>query len=162
MSNNLRVASVVSAKILVVDDNVDGLELLSVVLSQEGFTVFTAEDGLTAYQLAQAILPQLIITDLRMPGMSGIELIKRLRQHPEVGSVPIVALTANTEVVGEAAEAGADRVVTKPVMLDDLLNTIKPLLSLTGLLVAALRVVQHLGLIYEQLDQLAHFCYLLV
>ncbi|HXG68139.1 MAG TPA: response regulator [Blastocatellia bacterium] len=116
-------------KILVVDDNPDGLELLEALLTLEGFAVVSAEGGRQALNLARTELPQLIITDIRMPGLNGIELIRLLRNLPEFATRPIIALTANVEAKSDAAEAGANSVLIKPVLVDTLLNTVASLLN---------------------------------
>ena len=117
-------------KILVVDDSDDTREMMAKLLELESFTVVTAEDGSAGLNLANAEQPDLIITDINMPNMNGIEMIKRLRQLPRFGGVPIMAITAyGNGVAREALEAGADRAATKPVQFNTLIVEIRELLS---------------------------------
>ena len=118
------------SKILVVDDSDDTREMMAKLLELESFTVVTAEDGSAGLTLANAEMPDLIITDINMPNMNGIEMIKRLRKLPMFGSVPIMAITAyGNGVAREALEAGADRAATKPVQFNALVIEIRELLS---------------------------------
>jgi len=120
----------VQTKILVVDDSDDTREMMAKLLELESFTVVTAEDGSAGLKLANDEQPDLIITDINMPNMNGIEMIKRLRQLPRFGDVPIMAITAyGNGVAREALEAGADRAATKPVQFNTLVVEIRELLS---------------------------------
>lgn len=116
-------------KILVVDDSDDTREMMAKLLELEAFTVVTAEDGSAGLKIADAELPDLIITDINMPNLNGIEMIKRLRKRAGFGKVPIMAITAyGNGVAKEALAAGADRAATKPVQFDALLVEIRELL----------------------------------
>ena len=118
------------SKILVVDDSDDTREMMAKLLELESFTVVTAEDGSAGLNLADAELPDLIITDINMPNMNGIEMIRRLREQPVFASIPIMAITAyGNGVAKEALEAGADRAATKPVQFNALVVQIRELLS---------------------------------
>lgn len=103
-------------KILVADDEADVLNLLSLHLKKEGFDVLKAEDGARAVRIAMDESPALIVLDLMMPGMSGLEVTKRLKQSPETARIPILMLTARAEEVDRIVglELGADDYVTKP------------------------------------------------
>ena len=117
-------------KILVVDDSADTREMMAKLLELEAFTVVTAEDGRRGLQVADDELPDLIITDINMPNMSGIEMIKELRKQPWCQSVPIMAITAyGNGVAKDALEAGADRAATKPIQFNAVIVEIKELLS---------------------------------
>ena len=117
-------------KILVVDDSDDTREMMAKLLELEAFTVITAEDGRAGLNIADTELPDLIITDVHMPIMNGIEMIRQLRKRPGFGGVPIMAITAyGNGVAKEALEAGADRAATKPVQFNALLVEIRKLLS---------------------------------
>lgn len=103
--------------------------MMAKLLELEAFTVVTAEDGSAGLNIADAELPDLIITDINMPNLNGIEMIKQLRQRAEFGKVPIMAITAyGNGVAKEALEAGADRAATKPVQFTALLDEIRQLL----------------------------------
>jgi two-component system alkaline phosphatase synthesis response regulator PhoP len=81
-------------KILIADDEVHIIQVVAIKLKNNGFEVITAENGQKAYELACEQMPDLIITDFQMPVMTGLELIKNLRQNPDTASVPVIMLTA--------------------------------------------------------------------
>jgi CheY-like chemotaxis protein len=120
----------VEQKILVVDDSDDTREMMAKLLELEAFTVVTAEDGSAGLDVAANEHPDLIITDINMPNLNGIEMIKELRKRPAFGRVPIMAITAyGNGVAKEALEAGANRATTKPVQFNALIEEIKQLLK---------------------------------
>jgi CheY-like chemotaxis protein len=80
-------------RILVVDDEPVVLEALEALLRQEGHQVLTASDGEAALRLAQAERPDIILLDLHLPGLSGFEVVNRLRQVPELAAVPVIAFS---------------------------------------------------------------------
>lgn len=126
------------SKILVVDDSDDTREMMAKLLELESFTVVTAEDGSAGLDTADAERPDLIITDVNMPRMNGIEMIKRLREQDGFATVPIMAITAyGNGVAKEALEAGANRAATKPIQFAELVVEIKELLE------ASRRVTNH-------------------
>lgn len=126
------------SKILVVDDSDDTREMMAKLLELESFTVVTAEDGSAGLDTADAERPDLIITDVNMPRMNGIEMIKRLREQDGFATVPIMAITAyGNGVAKEALEAGANRAATKPIQFTELVVEIKELLE------ASRRVTNH-------------------
>jgi len=97
-------------RILLVDDEPDVLDFLSYNLKKKGFEVFTASDGKSAIQVAKKVLPSLIILDVMMPVMDGIEACREMRQIPEIKDTLIMFLTARTEEYSQVAglEAGGD------------------------------------------------------
>ena len=116
-------------KILVVDDSDDTRDMMTRLLEMEAFTVVTAEDGNAGLDAAATERPDLIITDINMPNLNGLEMIKELRQRPGFESIPIMAITAyGNSVVKEALDAGADRAATKPVQFRSLALEIKDML----------------------------------
>ena len=116
--------------ILVAEDNPDAREMLSFILTGEGFSVITAEDGQQALDLIGRAPPDLVITDIQMPNLNGIELIKRLRGQSQSSRVPIVVMSAlGSGVVSEAIKAGANQSTPKPMQLEALLGLIQQLLS---------------------------------
>lgn len=117
-------------KILIVDDSDDTREMMAKLLELEMFTVFTAEDGSAGLRVAAEQQPNLIITDINMPNMNGIEMIKHLRKQPGIEQVPIMAITAyGNGVANEALEAGANRAATKPIQFSALIVEIRKLLD---------------------------------
>jgi DNA-binding response OmpR family regulator len=122
-------ANLLVEKILIVDDNSDTRELLAKLLELESFTVVTAEDGLMGLKMASDELPDLIVTDITMPNLNGIDMIRLLRKKLEFKQMPIVTITAyGRSTVDKAIEAGADLALTKPVEFDALINDINHLL----------------------------------
>lgn len=104
-------------QILVVDDSVDNLMLSRLLLQSEGYVVRTAENAEEALTLLGSYTPELILMDIQLPGMDGLELTRRLRQRPELENAPIVALTAYAMPGDEAQarEAGCNGYITKPI-----------------------------------------------
>lgn len=101
--------------VLVIDDNIDIVNYIAQVLS-DSFVVLTATDGSSGLALAQEKIPDIIITDLMMPKMSGVEMISKLKESAATSFIPIVVITAKVaeEARVEAYEAGADAFITKP------------------------------------------------
>jgi len=103
-------------KILVVDDTPDAREFMASILELERFEVVMAADGLEGIEQARSESPDLIITDLTMPRLPGIEMIQKLRSMPEFKSVPILAVTSHgMEKAMDALRAGANRALARPV-----------------------------------------------
>jgi two-component system phosphate regulon response regulator PhoB len=119
-----------SSKILVVDDEPDVVELVSLSLRNAGFSVITADNGATAIQKAKSDLPQLVLLDLMLPQMSGLEVCKVLKKHAPTSHIPIIMLTAKAEEVDKIVgfELGADDYVTKPFSPRELVLRIQSML----------------------------------
>ena len=117
-------------KILVVDDEEDILELVRFNLSKEGYQVICAATGEKAVEMARAELPDLMVLDLMLPGMDGLEAAKFLKNNPETQNIPIVMLTAKGEEsdVVTGLELGADDYVVKPFSPRILLARVKAVL----------------------------------
>lgn len=116
-------------KVLLVDDEVDVLEILAYNLRQEGYEPLTAEDGQVALELARTHQPSLILLDIMMPGMDGLEVCRQLRKLPETRESHIIFLTARSEEFAEMAgfEAGADDFLVKPIRPKALISRLKAL-----------------------------------
>ncbi len=117
-------------KILVVDDEPDILEILSYNLRKEGYEVFTAADGKEALKVARAERPDLIILDIMMPGIDGVEVCRILRSEPAFENTLIAFLTARHEDYSQIAalDVGGDDYVTKPIRPRVLISRVKALL----------------------------------
>jgi len=117
-------------KILVVDDEEDILQFLSYNLEKEGAKVYTAKNGLIAIEVAMKKKPDLILLDVMMPEMDGVETCMRFRELPETKNVIIAFLTARGEDYSQIAgfDAGADDFVTKPIKPRVLISRLKALL----------------------------------
>lgn len=118
------------AKILIVDDEPDILEFLRYNLEKEQFIVFSAGDGITGYQLAQREKPDLIILDIMMPKMDGVELCRLIRSNEELKNTLVTFLTARDEEYSQIAalDTGGDDYITKPIRPRVLVSRIKALL----------------------------------
>ncbi|HEX7181781.1 MAG TPA: ATP-binding protein [Thermoanaerobaculia bacterium] len=109
-------------KILIVEDNVDSADMLSVMLKLGGHEVRTAHDGPAALEAARSFQPQAVLCDIGLPGMNGYEVAARLRERPEFERTPLIALTGygQEEARRRAREAGFDHHIVKPVEPDAL------------------------------------------
>ena len=118
-------------KILIVDDEADILEFLSYNLEKEGFKVYTAQNGEEAIKKTAEKEPQLILMDVMMPEMDGIEACEKIRQLQGFDNIIIAFLTARGEDYSQIAgfEAGADDYITKPIKPKVLISRIKALLK---------------------------------
>ena len=105
-----------SKRILLVDDYPDALEIWGLYLRSLGYEVQTADDGLTAVEQAHKYLPDIIVLDLELPGITGFEAAVRLRQAPDTAAIPLIAATGYSHVkqLNQARESGFDSIVVKP------------------------------------------------
>ena len=117
-------------KILLVDDEPDILEIVGYNLSSEGYQVITAENGLEAVKKAKKEKPHLIIMDVMMPEMDGIEACEQIRKNPDLTNTIIAFLTARGEDYSQVAgfDAGADDYITKPIKPKVLVSKVNALL----------------------------------
>ncbi|HEX8458746.1 MAG TPA: response regulator [Pyrinomonadaceae bacterium] len=117
-------------KILVAEDDEVARQLMCMTLERQGFDVLTAEDGLKAYELALTLRPDLIITDVSMPGADGAHLVRRVRDTSEIAATPIVVTTGfGTGSATFTLTVGADAYEPKPVNPLSLIETVRRLLS---------------------------------
>ena len=133
-------------KILCIEDNPDTQRMLSFLLTQAGYEVITADDGLQGVQKAKAWRPALILMDMMMPRMSGVEAVRRLRKMKVTKDIPILMLSAYQEqaLIDEAIQAGADDYLIKTVLPDDLTDIIDRYLEV-GSAVLAKRLIRLRG-----------------
>lgn len=117
-------------KILLVDDEPDILEIISYSLESAGYKIYKANNGLEAIKIAKKIIPDLIIMDLMMPHMNGIDACEKIRKSDNLNDVIITFLSARGEDFSKIAgfEAGADDYITKPIKPKVLLSKVKALL----------------------------------
>jgi DNA-binding response OmpR family regulator len=120
--------------VLVVEDDPTILQLLEVNFEMEGFLVLTAEDGEEGLAVAREAIPDVIVSDVMMPKMSGLEMVAALKADPLTTGIPVVLLSAKaqgTDVRG-GLEAGADDYVTKPFEPLDLIDRVNAVLLRKG------------------------------
>ena len=112
-----------SKKILVVDDNIDSIMILRSILESQGFTVLAAQSGLEALEIVARELPDLVLLDVMMPQMSGIEVLERIKTTHATSKVPVIMVTAEIqdEDVMTGYQHGADYYITKPCTAKQLL-----------------------------------------
>jgi two-component system, OmpR family, alkaline phosphatase synthesis response regulator PhoP len=121
-------------KILLIDDEPDILEFLSYNLKKENYLVFTAENGRSGIEIAKEEKPDLIILDVMMPGMDGMETCAEIRKQPKLKNTLIDFLTARSEDYSQIAgfDVGADDYISKPIKPKVLLSRVKALLRRSG------------------------------
>ena len=119
-----------NTKILLVDDEPDLLEIIGYNLALEGYQIFAAANGKEAIAKAKKVIPDLIIMDVMMPEMDGMEACENIRKIPELSNVLITFLTARSEDYSQVAgfDAGADDYITKPIKPKVLVSKVKALL----------------------------------
>ncbi len=129
-NNDMAVQVTNQFRILLVDDEPDILEFLSYHLKKEGYHVFTSSSGSDALKLAATILPHIIILDVMMPDLDGMETCRQIREIPKLKNVLIAFLTARNEDYSQIAgfDVGADDYITKPIKPRVLSSRIKALL----------------------------------
>jgi two-component system cell cycle response regulator DivK len=120
------------ANVLLVEDDLDGRRLYAEWLTQAGFIVNQAHNGLQALERAFASVPDVVVTDLNIPGIDGFELTRRLKQDPRTRLVPVLAVTGYAAFAadpGRAQRAGCEAVLEKPCSPQDLETAIRRLIS---------------------------------
>lgn len=122
--------AVVQQKLLIVEDDLTVREMLALVLGEAGYCVITADDGAAGLAQARAEQPDLILTDIEMPNLDGIQMIRRLRQEPACQAIPVVVLSAvHTGILTQAVAAGANEAMAKPVRLVSLVRLVRQILG---------------------------------
>jgi len=122
-------------KILVVDDHEDNIELLRARLEARGYEVFGASDGQAALDQVDKVCPDLILLDVMMPKMDGMEVVRRLKANDKLPFIPVIMQTAldSTENKVEGLDAGADDYITKPINFAELEARVNSLLRIKAL-----------------------------
>ena len=120
--------------ILIVDDYPDALDIWAIYLQSMGYRVSTAADGLSAVAKAEELLPDLIVLDLELPGLTGFEVAQRLRATPATSPIPLIAATgySHARQLDMARQSGFDAVVVKPCDPDMLVQEIERLLPVNA------------------------------
>ena len=103
--------------ILIIDDNLLNLELISFLLTSKGYNVYTVSNAKEALEMLKSLLPRLILMDIQLPGMDGLELTMQLKADPKFKSIPIIAITAYAMKADKdrAFAAGCDGYIAKPI-----------------------------------------------
>ncbi len=123
-----------SVRVLAVDDNPEALFALKELLTQKGFSVVTASTGEDALKLLESDLPDIILLDVSMPGISGLEVTRIIKSDPEKRLIPLVLLTANSDLddLTQGLDAGADNYIVKPYRPDELIARIHAMVRTRG------------------------------
>ncbi len=121
--------------VLVIEDNDGNMRLFHDVLQAHGYNVLQAKDGMEGWRMAREHRPDLILTDIQLPGVSGLEVTKRLKADESLKSIPVIAITAFATADHEEKirEGGCDAYIVKPILLFNFLQTVerfaKPLMA---------------------------------
>ena len=113
-------------KILIIDDDLGIMPLLAYGLKQSGYGVFGGRNGLEALELAARLMPDLILIDVELPGISGAEAARMLKKDEELKHIPVILMSSGHEKTGEGPEACcADAYISKPFRFDDVCGMVK-------------------------------------
>jgi phosphate regulon transcriptional regulator PhoB len=121
-------------KILITDDERDIVDLISYNLEKEGFSIIKAYDGEKALSLIRTQKPDLIILDLMLPRINGLDVCKAIRKNPETSALPVIMLTAKTDETDKVTglEVGADDYITKPFSVKELVARVRAVMRRLG------------------------------
>ncbi|HVO85234.1 MAG TPA: response regulator [Syntrophobacteria bacterium] len=144
----------ISEKVLVVDDEEQIRELLREFLVGAGYEVLVAANGEEAIEVAQRERPHLILLDIRMPELDGVETCVRLKTHEKTRSIPVIIATAFGDTLAEALDAGADDFVSKPFQLEEIGLRIRSLLRVRHLTNELERAAAYIGELHKQRPRL--------
>tara|TARA_R110000850_G_scaffold206547_2_gene332747 strand:+ start:2765 stop:3139 length:375 start_codon:yes stop_codon:yes gene_type:complete len=119
------------AQILLVDDNTTNLQVLFQALAPEGYELLVAQSGEEALTTVSEISPDLVLLDIKMPGIDGFETFRRMRGDPKTAHIPIVFLSAhaNVDSIAEAGALGAEGYLTKPFQFDDIILKVQSIVG---------------------------------
>ncbi|UCE82460.1 MAG: response regulator [Deltaproteobacteria bacterium] len=140
--------------VLVVDDEQEIRDLLDSFLTAQGYEVILAADGKEAIELAGTENPQAIILDIKMPGIDGIEVCKRLKEKEETRLIPVIMITGFEDNKIEALEMGADDFVNKPFDMAELSIRVKSVLQIRHLTSELERAVAYIEELQKDLPKL--------
>lgn len=117
-------------KVLVVDDEVHIVHVVAIKLRNNGYEVISADNGVEAFELACKEKPDIVVTDFQMPGMTGLELVEKLRQHEETRDIPVIMLTARSFAVPKEQQEDLriSECLSKPFSPKELLGSIEDIL----------------------------------
>lgn len=123
-------------QIILVDDELSLLEIFSTMLKRKGFRVIEATNALDALDLVRKVKPDLLILDVMMPGMNGIELCRELRTWPDTHDTPILMLSALSDkgTIRASMDAGANGYLNKPVLQRELVSKVEQMVGMVGVL----------------------------
>ena len=143
-------------RIMIVDDNEDNLELLSLMLQREGYEVVTANNGAVALSTIERTPPDLLLLDLMMPNIDGHVVAERIRQNPLLPFIPIIIVTAKADMGNKirSLEEGADDYLTKPINYPELLARVRALLRLKRSQDALSAERSRTSLLYREINRL--------
>jgi two-component system, sensor histidine kinase and response regulator len=151
-------SELVGGTLLIVDDKPQNLRLISNYLSEHGFDLMLTRSGQQALEKVRLTTPDLILLDLRMPGMDGFEVCHRLKADPSTADIPVIFMTAEDETAQKVMgfELGAVDYITKPIQREELLARLKHHLLLHRLQKALFHKTQDLALKNSELEAYAH------
>lgn len=117
--------------ILIIDDSTTNQVLMEALLQEEGFATQAASNAQEAYKIIEKSVPRLIILDLLMPQVSGVEILKQLRESEQTVKTPIVVVSAvkSTDYIDESIELGANSYFTKPIDIPSFIKQVKEYLN---------------------------------
>ncbi|MCI5110306.1 MAG: response regulator [Marivita sp.] len=118
-----------SGQVLLIEDEPNIIEAISFILSRDGWTVKTHSNGADAVEMVKARKPDVLILDVMLPGKSGYDILRELREDPEINGLPVLMLTARGQSKDReiAERAGCDAFMTKPFSNADVLETVRAL-----------------------------------
>jgi CheY-like chemotaxis protein len=119
--------------VVAVDDDIDNLALISYVLEEFPCLLFCETDGQSALDLSLQLQPDLILLDIRLPRLNGIDMVKALRLHKDTSEIPVIAVTALADIQNrqEILQAGFNQYISKPYLLEDITTLIRRYLVLS-------------------------------
>ena len=139
-------------KVLVVDDERPIREILSGLLKREGYEVVTASTGEEALELAMSEGPEVILLDITMPGIDGVETCRRLKAQEKTRSIPVIMISAIGESMMEAVEAGAEDFLNKPFAAVEVFTRVTSILNVRHLRDELDRAVSYIQELERDLD----------